>query len=224
MIESKKRKSIKRKKLNLISEYFLVRRGIRDYKSGVLHPDENGQFSSPYIIREISACILNIQHEKEILSSINLLTQTEINSSKILIENDSKKINELMGTQKEFDDPGKAIFLNDNISKDLYESLQKYEFQALTSIQSNKVFSIHESITQAQIKKENCYIRLIKEVELTKLRCWQIYEIFKTRICAYWSGVLKEDSHSGIIPPLFNADIIMSEVAHLIDKIGIEED
>lgn len=218
-----RRKSIKRKKLRCFTEWRLRRRGEKDCKNKIVRIGNNGQFSSPFLNQEICLCMVAIQNEKEMLTKILMGIDADAKAAQLRVDRRKEQISRIQGliqedTDEGFSDEGAGDPITDNIIKAYHEC----EFRARVFAKMRQVDDLRQSMENNEVRREQDIKYAESEVKITEYRCYQIYELLKARLSAYWTGVLKADStpSSTPIPPILNVDDLVQDVKTALDNIA----
>lgn len=193
------RKPIKGKKIGCIMSIYLQYCGKRDYKKGVIRKNSE-QYTSPFIQKETSLCLVDIQNEIKMLNEVIINILIDIRNSQLKIHNKNKYIKNL---SEQCSDEKSDIIDNDRVTEDkILETL-------------NISIDIIESFEQSNI------LFYKKELNITRIRCIQLYDILVAKLSVYWTGVLKKDKKSLDISPLLNVQDLLSDIRHQIEEINI---
>ena len=215
------RESIKNKNLNIFTEWYLNHRGKKDCKKEILRKVENNQYVSPFLVKEIRLCSFAIQKEQEILIKIISDIQSEIKIAFLRIAEKKQKSTNIGETDNSNHLKNLRLYGEETIDDDIIASYRNNEINTLKNIKNKQLQSINISIEKLVEDKQR-YISLIeKEVEITRLRCKQRYDILVARLYAYWNGVLSCTPNSQEIHPTFDIEYLFSDIKYQIENLAI---
>lgn len=212
------RKSIKNKNLGFLIEWSLKSRGKKDFKNQVVRKNINDQFTSPYIKKEISLCLVDVYKEKETLTKIIANYKAEIEEVQMQIERKNNQVNRINLNTKT-PEPSNYVKIQSALNDDVIKSYRINEHNAKESTKNIQIENLNNFIETLLSKKQRYDLLIDKEIEITKLRCRQLYDILIAKLSTYWTGVLIAENNSNEIPPLFNDSGLLNEINSHLDKL-----
>ena len=214
-------KPTKPRKLGFFTMWELKWCGIKDCKSKIIRQGPDGQYSSPFLTQETNLCMATIRDEKEILIKILMSLDMEISAIDIYIEQTKEQIGRIQQTiLPDIDGTNKPVIGNDEDHSEIIETYYEKEQKARVSAKVAQVNDLKCSIANNKARKEQKLKCKENEIEITKVRCYQLYELLKARLSVYWTGVLKADSSNSItsMPAILKVDDLMQEINKEFDS------
>lgn len=214
------RKKLKVRKIGYFAERGLIKRGKKDGKDGAVKKDSFGQYTSPYIKKELNLCLAQIMYEKEHLEMILLFLYLKASDCKQNIAKYNTKL-EYFSPNCNFNITNINVEINKIkngvVTKEFFDSLQNKQYSTRMAALQQHTSELKASVTSIEMEEERISLYLDKEIEITRLRCLQIYDYLIARLSAYWSGVLTS-SIDDELPPVFNIefDNIKNEIEDIL--------
>lgn len=222
--KSTHRKSIKCKKIGWFTEWRLKRRGEKDCKNKIVRQGTDGKFSSPFLMQELCLCIVAIKNEKETLTKILMEIDADTAAAQFYTARRKEQINRIKETipKSEEDDLVSTYY-----QTDIIKAYHEIELRARISAKMKQIDDLSQSLEKNEVRKSQNLKYIDSEIEITKLRCYQLYKLLEARLYSYWTGVLKanlpDDSIS--MPLSFEIDdlvnSIKTELNNFIEEVKI---
>lgn len=219
--KSTRRKSIKYRKISGFTKWRLKRRGEMDCKNKIIRQGIDGQFSSPFLMQELCLCMVAIKNEKEILTKILMGIDADTVAAQLRIARRKEQIDRIKETMPRSTEDD---IVNNDYQTDIIKAYHESELRARISAKMKQIDDLSQSLERNEVRKEQNSKYINSEIEITKLRCYQLYKLLEARLFSYWAGVLKANlSDSSIsMPSHFNIDDIANEIKEELNSF-IEE-
>lgn len=219
-----RRKSIRRRRIRRCEERQLMRRGAEDFANGIVRKNKDQEYSSPFLKQEMSLCLVQINAEKQMLAEIISFYKNEITQKDVQVEGLRSCLNDIDIPENPAD--SSTIFRyngEESMADSAVQSLRISEYYQKLKTRQQQKANIDTNIKLLEISQNEYEFAMHKEMEITKYRCLQHYNLLLARLSAYWNGVLKaKTGEANDIPPMFFIKDLLRDIQSEIDQLGTE--
>ncbi len=213
---------IRSSRVQLLTEWRLVRRGRLDCQNGILR-QIGDYFTSPFITQEASLCNAAMEAEKEFYARVSTNAQVSATTLSLAIERafytptypQLPLLNTACADAFEKEDNA-----SDREAQGRPEAAHmhvQYYSPIHTTENQEILFENYKSL------RERCHFLQSKEARITILRCNQLRELLYARIAAYWRGALRGDENSMLgLPPVFDISPVLCNPEEIFSKQFIQ--
>lgn len=219
-----RRKPIRRRRIGRCEERQLMRRGAGDLTNGIVRKNKDQEYSSPFLKQEMSLCLVQINAEKQMLAEIISFYKNEIAQKDVQTEGLRSYLNDIDIPENPAD--SSIIFRysgEESMTDSAVQSLRISEYYQKLKTRQQQKANIDTNMKLLKISQTEYEFTMQKEIEITKYRCLQHYNLLLARLSAYWNGILKaKTDETNDIPPMFFIKDLLRDIHSEIDQLGTE--